>query len=47
MEFIVFYEHTEYGYYSTVIEGNDIEETLNFFISNYVYKDIYGIMAKK
>ena len=47
MEFIVFYEHTEYGYYSTVVEGNDIEETLTFFINNYVYNSVYGIMARK
>jgi hypothetical protein len=46
-DFIVFYEHTEYGYYSTTIDADDIVEALNFFAEEYAYNEIYGIMEKK
>jgi hypothetical protein len=46
-DFIVFYEHTEYGYNSTIIDADDIVEALNFFAEEYAYNEIYGIMEKK
>ena len=45
--FIVFYEDAEYGYYSTIIDADDIVEALNFFAEEYAYNEIYGIMEKK
>lgn len=46
-EFIVFYEHTDYGYYTTTIDAEDIVEALNDFNENYAHNGIYGIMEKK
>jgi hypothetical protein len=46
-EFIVFYEHMDYGYYTTTIDGYDIVEALKDFNDNYAYNEIYGIMEKK
>ncbi|MFC4230554.1 hypothetical protein ACFOW1_01540 [Parasediminibacterium paludis] len=44
-EFIVFYEHSEYGYYSsTVDDANDIFEALEWFKQNHAYEKVYGIM---
>lgn len=45
--FTIFYEHKDYGYYSTVIDEDDlqtIQDALNYFVENYSYKRIYGIM---
>ena len=46
-EFIVFYEHKDYGYYTLTVDAEDIVEALKDFNDNYVYKEIYGIMEKK
>lgn len=46
-EFIVFYEHTDYGYYTTTIDGEDIVKALKHFSEDYIYNCIYGIMEKK
>lgn len=46
-EYIIFYDHSEYGYYTTIIEGDNITDALFFFIVNYSYNDLYGIMVKK
>ncbi|MGM8362103.1 hypothetical protein ACSV4D_09330 [Flavobacterium sp. ARAG 55.4] len=46
-EFIVFYEHTDYGYYSTIIDAESIVEALKDFNENYVHDGIYGIMQKR
>jgi hypothetical protein len=46
-EFIVFYEHTDYGYYTTTVDAEDIVKALNDFSENYAYNEIYGIMEKK
>ena len=43
-EFIIFFEHTEYGYYSIREQGNNIQEALNNFIEHSAYKKVYGIM---
>ena len=43
--FIVCYEHTQYGYYSTILEDFDsIDEALIAFIADYRHKKVYGIM---
>lgn len=46
-EFIVFYEHTSYGYFTTIIDAEDIVKALNDFNENYTHNGIYGIMEKK
>jgi len=46
-EFIVFYEHADYGYYTSIIDAYDIVEALNYFSESYSYEQIYGIMEKK
>lgn len=43
-KFIVFYEHRSYGYYSTKLEANEIQDALDDFIENFAYNKIYGIM---
>ena len=43
-DFTIFFEHTEYGYYSTKETANNIQEALNYFVENYAYKKVYGIM---
>lgn len=45
-DFIIFYQHREYGYYSTEESGNDILEVLSYFMENYSYVKVYGIMEK-
>ena len=45
MDFIIFYEHEDYGYYSTEESGNDIVEVLTYFINNYSYVKVYGIYS--
>jgi hypothetical protein len=48
-DFIVFYEHNEYGYYSCVIDERDIvsiSDALNYFEENYSHIEVYGIMVK-
>ena len=46
-EFIVFYEHTDYGYFTTTVYAYDIVKALKDFSENYAYNEIYGIMEKK
>jgi hypothetical protein len=46
-EFMVFYEHTGYGYYTTTIYAENIVEALTYFIESHAYGEIYGIMEKK
>ncbi len=44
-EFRIFFEHTDYGYYSTSLEEHEtIQEALDYFAEHYKYKKIYGIM---
>lgn len=45
-KFTVFFEHTQYGYYSTTLEDfGTIDEALSYFINNYSFVEIYGIMT--
>lgn len=45
-KFTVFFEHQNYGYYSTVLEDFvTIDEVLNHFINNHAFVEIYGIMT--
>jgi hypothetical protein len=46
-QFIIFYEHTEYGYYTTTIDGESIHDALTDFSNEYAYNEIYGIMEIK
>ena len=46
-QFIVFYEHTEYGYYTAEIEDEDICDALVQFQNEWAYNEIFGIMEKK
>jgi predicted transcriptional regulator len=46
-EFIVFFEHTHYGYYTLTVDAEDIVKALKDFSENYAYNEIYGIMEKK
>ena len=44
-EYRIFFEHTDYGYYSiTMDDYNSIQEALDYFIENWKYKKVYGIM---
>jgi len=46
MTFIVFYEHSDYGYYSSTIDEGckDIFEALEWFKEHHAYEKVYGIM---
>jgi hypothetical protein len=45
MEFIVFYEHEDYGYYSSTVDDCDnIFDALEWFKNNHAYEKVYGIM---
>ncbi len=45
-EYKIFYEHHDYGYYAVTMEDfNHIQEALDYFIENWKYKRIYGIMT--
>lgn len=44
-KFTVFYEHSSYGYYSTLEDFGTIDEALDYFINNHVFVEIYGIMT--
>lgn len=46
-EFIVFFEHNEYGFYTLEIDADSILEALELFVKKYAYKEVYGIMQKK
>lgn len=44
-QYTVFYEHKKYGYYTARIEGDmAINDALDYFIINYSYIKVYGIM---
>lgn len=45
-DFIIFYEHEDYGYYSTEESAETIQEALAYFIENFNYVKVYGIMEK-
>jgi hypothetical protein len=45
-EYIIFYEHTEYGYYTSVVEHKSIHKALKHFRKKHAHKAIYGIMEK-
>lgn len=42
--FLITYEHTDYGYYTTTMEDMDnILSALNYFWDNHAYLEIYSI----
>jgi hypothetical protein len=43
-QFIVFYQHREYGYYSTNIEAKTIDVALKDFLLHWSFVRVYGIM---
>lgn len=43
-EFTIFYNHTEYGYYSTKISSDGIIEALEEFTGTHEHDGVYGIM---
>jgi hypothetical protein len=42
--FVIFYEHENYGRYSTNVDGKDILFALKYFAEHHRHKAIYGIM---
>lgn len=47
MEYTVYYEDSEYGFYTTEVEAPSIQLALEDFIERYAFDKIYGIMVKR
>jgi len=43
-KYIIYYENKDYGYYTTEIDADTIDQALEEFIEDWAYEEIYGIM---